>query len=301
MNVNIRKTKFRKNILRRNGCCGKAQMEWRRFGRRPPFPGKPQFPQSELSAAAGTEEIHSCRGIPIAGQNGQAEGRNGHLRECVLPDTPVIAGDLRKGDPLSAAERLDPVVPDAFRSRSAGVFLIEIRVENKFDTGTDGLLRAGQCQGLGKTLRRIRNPEICGKSRTRRRSHGIFRNEHMLRRIHGKTEVVIGKIAAVRFAENAGQMPFFREHRYAGDLLQPLPRVSSDICRRCPSTSVADPLRPLRQTSFDLCGRPLSTSAANLGRPLRQTSEHICRRGRSTPAASLGGGCLFPGFIPVFP
>ena len=64
---------------------------------------------------------------------------------------------------------------------------------------------------------------------------------------------------------------------FAGDLLQPLPRVSSDICRKCPPTSAADPLRPLRQTS-----------------------ERICRRGRSTPAASLGVGLLIPRFYPRF-
>lgn len=59
----------------------------------------------------------------------------------------------------------------------------------------------------------------------------------------------------------------------AGDLLQPLPRVSSDICRRCPSTSAADLFRPLRQTSDDLCGRPRSISAAEVGAHLPQASE----------------------------
>lgn len=78
----------------------------------------------------------------------------------------------------------------------------------------------------------------------------------------------------------------------AGDLLQPLPRVSSDICRRCPSTSAADPLRPLRQTSFDICGKPRTTSAADLGAYLPQRSEHTCRKPRR--------GLLIPRFYPRF-
>ena len=130
MNVNMRETKFRKNVLHRNEHCATGHVERRLCGRRSPFRGRPRSGQSELSVAAGTEEIHSCRGVPVAGQNGQAEGRNGHSRECVLPDTPVIAGDLRNRYPLSAAECLDLVVPDAFDSRSAGMFFIEIRVEN---------------------------------------------------------------------------------------------------------------------------------------------------------------------------
>ena len=54
----------------------------------------------------------------------------------------------------------------------------------------------------------------------------------------------------------------------AGDLLQPLPRVSSDICRRCPSTSAAEVGAHLPQASEGAAYSPvLSPFFHELDRP----------------------------------